>query len=185
MNDSIERKRACLSAATEACCGDRALNYGAPEDNFLRIAKLWSAWIAIRDTTKRPSHSTEYFDPFDIAIMMDLVKTARLANSPGHQDSWIDKAGYAACGADITAESFDLGKQKRSDEGLTGQDYTAQATSGTPRVAPGLSDLTQEKAQRLFQRHMSGKCYNCGGSLIARISTPEGGIWCSKCGWKQ
>jgi hypothetical protein len=32
--------------------------------------------------------------------MLDLMKTARLQNMPSHADSWIDKAGYAACGAE-------------------------------------------------------------------------------------
>jgi hypothetical protein len=98
-NDSIERKRACLEAAIDACCGDRALNYGKPEDNFQRIAILWSAWFHIR---KEPPDSAVPFSPFDVAIMNILLKIARLANSPGHADSWIDIAGYAACGADIT-----------------------------------------------------------------------------------
>jgi hypothetical protein len=101
-NDSIERKRACLEAAIDACCGDRALNYGKPEDNFQRIAILWSAWFHIR---KEPPDSAVPFSPFDVAIMNILLKIARLANSPGHADSWIDIAGYAACGADITGTS--------------------------------------------------------------------------------
>ena len=39
--------------------------------------------------------------PSDVAIIMALVKIARLAASPGHEDSWIDLAGYAALGAEI------------------------------------------------------------------------------------
>jgi hypothetical protein len=35
---------------------------------------------------------------------MALVKIARLANSPDHMDSWIDIAGYAACGGEIAAK---------------------------------------------------------------------------------
>ena|ERR1700722_4530635 len=113
-DESIERKRACLQAAIDACCGDRALNYGKPEDNFQRITILWSAWVHIR---KEPSDSVVPFSPFDVAIMNILLKIARLANSPGHEDSWIDIAGYAACGADITGTSTQ--EAKPLDETIT------------------------------------------------------------------
>jgi hypothetical protein len=96
---SAARKRACLEAAINACCGDRALNYGAPEDNFRRIADLWNAWWNVRVPS---TDDTAPFGPVDVAVMNILLKIARLANTPSHNDSWIDIAGYAACGADIT-----------------------------------------------------------------------------------
>jgi hypothetical protein len=99
MTNSFECKSACLDAAKAAVCGDRALNYGTPEDNFRRIATLWNAWLQVRKDSSAP------LAPWEVAIMMDLMKSARLANTPEHQDSWIDKAGYAACGADITQAS--------------------------------------------------------------------------------
>jgi hypothetical protein len=99
MTDSIERKSACLDAAKAAVCGDRELNYGTPEDNFYRIATLWNAWFQVR---KEPYEVR--LAPWEVAIMMDLMKSARLANNPEYQDSWIDKAGYASCGADITGK---------------------------------------------------------------------------------
>src|ERR1700678_2585493 len=94
---SAARKRACLEAAINACCGDRALNYGAPEDNFKRIAELWTTWQQIKGSYF-PKNS---YTPVDVAVMNILLKVARLANTPSHNDSWIDIAGYAACGADI------------------------------------------------------------------------------------
>ena len=36
-----------------------------------------------------------------VAIMCADIKFARLENQPNHEDSWIDVAGYAACGAEI------------------------------------------------------------------------------------
>lgn len=181
MNDSINRKRACLSAATEACCGDRALNYGKPEDNFARIATMWSAWFAIK---KPPTvgELSQPFSTFDVAVMNILLKIARLANTPGHQDSWIDIAGYAACGADITGKlppaPFDLGEQKRSDEGLGGD------TGGTPNVASVESKLPNMR-ETWRCRRLAGVCYNCGGELISRTNSRDDGFWCTKCGWKQ
>jgi len=34
-------------------------------------------------------------------LMMALMKIARLRHNHGHADSWIDLAGYAACGGEI------------------------------------------------------------------------------------
>lgn len=75
---------------------DRGLNYGAPEDNFKRIAEHWNAFMRNRGYGAAP-----LLTPGDVAIMMTLMKLARLEHSPTHLDSWVDVAGYAACGAEI------------------------------------------------------------------------------------
>lgn len=88
------KKAEVLYAAVKAV-GDRGLNYGTPEDNFNRIARLWNAHLDNR------SHRSE-LDASDVAMMMALMKIARLENDETHLDSWIDLAGYAACGGDLT-----------------------------------------------------------------------------------
>lgn len=104
MNDrSISRKRKLLEEASEAVAGDRQLNYGAPEQNFQRIAELWTTWFRI--TASRRGHLPSDhlgIEPWEVAALMVLMKLARLANTPTHHDSWVDIAGYAACGVDIT-----------------------------------------------------------------------------------
>lgn len=75
-----------LLTAEEAVCNDRNADYGDPEDNFDDIAKLWSAY---KGTT---------FNRSDVAVLMMLVKIARMKTSPTVADHWIDIAGYAACG---------------------------------------------------------------------------------------
>lgn len=82
---------------------DRGVHYGSPEDNFARIARRWD--VHLRNTWGNLGQPD--FDPVDVAIMMDDVKTARLENQPHHLDSWVDKAGYAACGANIVCEDPD------------------------------------------------------------------------------
>lgn len=77
-----------LNEANSIVNGARANVYGGPEDNFLRIAKLWGAHLNTEISTT------------DVAILLALVKVARLKNSPDHRDSWVDIAGYAACGAE-------------------------------------------------------------------------------------
>jgi hypothetical protein len=37
----------------------------------------------------------------DVALLMIGMKLARLRHNPSHEDSWVDVAGYAACGMEV------------------------------------------------------------------------------------
>ena len=78
-----------LEMAAQIVRQDRQNDYGTPEDNFGRIARLWGAYLGTS------------VDQHDVAAMMALVKVARIATSPAKADNWIDLAGYAACGAEV------------------------------------------------------------------------------------
>ena len=79
-----------LIEASKIISGQRDKQYGGPEDNFGRIAQIWSA-IFGRKFTKE-----------DVAIAMIAVKIARYASDYGFQpDTWTDIAGYAACGYEV------------------------------------------------------------------------------------
>lgn len=82
-----------LGKAHECVCGQREQDYGTPEDNFGRIAKLWNAYLG------------DYIvNDVDVAMMMALLKVARVKSSDGAStDSFIDLAGYAACGGEIAS----------------------------------------------------------------------------------
>lgn len=85
-----------LEGALKIVTGARRAAYGNPEDNFRVIADLWTVYLAkvgldFTDPEQRLS-------PGAVSVMMALMKIARLAETPGHQDSWQDLAGYAACG---------------------------------------------------------------------------------------
>lgn len=86
-----------LDKAKECVSGQRQQDYGAPEDNFSLIAKFWSAYRGIE------------FDAVDVAMMMSLLKIVRISSGHGTQDSFIDLAGYAACGGEI----FTRGSEKK------------------------------------------------------------------------
>ena len=81
-------RKTCLSLAESAVCVERAECYGAVEDNFGEIAKLWSVYTGAEIESR------------DVAAMMVLLKIAR-AKSGRKDDNWVDIAGYAACGAEI------------------------------------------------------------------------------------
>lgn len=81
-----------LDTAKECVCGQREQDYGSPEDNFQTIANLWTAYMGVG------------FNSIDVAMMMALLKIARIRSGTGTDDSFVDLAGYAACGGEITTK---------------------------------------------------------------------------------
>lgn len=78
----------------EACvCGHREQEYGSPENNFQTIADLWRAYKGID------------FTAVDVAMMMALLKIARIQSGTATEDSFVDLAGYAACGGEIATDN--------------------------------------------------------------------------------
>lgn len=87
-----------LDAAKKCVCGQREEDYGSPEDNFRIIASLWEPYIKNRCV----SHEADVtILPEDVAILMALLKIARICTGRSTTDSFIDLAGYAACGGEI------------------------------------------------------------------------------------
>lgn len=78
-----------LEKANECVCGDREQDYGSPENNFQLIADLWSAYLDFD------------ISAVDVAMMMSLLKVARVKSGRCHEDNFIDLAGYAACAGEI------------------------------------------------------------------------------------
>jgi len=83
-----------LTEALKTVTGQRQVDYGTVEDNFQNIANLWNSYFM------NSSKGIPNIKSTDVASMMALMKIARLIHSPGHRDSWVDLAGYAACGAE-------------------------------------------------------------------------------------
>lgn len=91
MSEPITRK-SILENSIKCVCGDRDKQYGNPEDNFAKIAEYWSVYLG----------EEIYAD--DVAMMMSLFKIARIQTGTGTLDSFIDLAGYAACGGEIACK---------------------------------------------------------------------------------
>lgn len=78
-----------LKEANTIIYGDREKTYGHPSKNLKTIAQMWNAYLEAK-TDKGELNAK------DVATMMVLLKTARLANDPSHRDSLVDICGYAA-----------------------------------------------------------------------------------------
>ena len=87
--DTPTTRAEILDAAKKIVTGDREKQYGSPEDNFGVIARLWSAYAG------------REFTPVDVAMMMTLLKVARIKTGHYKADSYIDACGYLACAAEI------------------------------------------------------------------------------------
>ena len=82
-----------LDTAKDYVTKDRAADHGDMEDNFLTIAAYWNTHLGI--------HS---IGPQDVAVMMTLLKLARIRQNEKHIDNWIDACGYMACGGEIVSK---------------------------------------------------------------------------------
>lgn len=98
-----------LEQARKCVCGDREQDYGTPESNFSNIAKLWTAYKDVK------------FTPKDVAVMMALMKIARIKSNNPKEDNWVDAAGYIACGGEIEcndAKSKTIRKEQKINDWL-------------------------------------------------------------------
>ena len=84
--ETLDRAKACV-------CGKRQEDYGTPEDNFLAIAEMWSRYLGFG------------INCTDVAVMMIMLKIARIKTGVGTEDCWVDIAGYAACGCELRGEN--------------------------------------------------------------------------------
>lgn len=86
-----------LIKAKECVCGQRENDYGTPESNFKLIADLWNDYLYCG------KDGADFITPTDVAMMMALLKIARIRNGGGTGDSFVDLAGYAACGGELNS----------------------------------------------------------------------------------
>lgn len=90
-----------LEAARTFVCGEREQDYGSPENSFGLIARLWEDYLQSHCVW---SNGCVDISAKDVAVMMILLKVARVAGGSNSNDNWIDIAGYAACGGEINGE---------------------------------------------------------------------------------
>ena len=118
VEQKLNTREGILEQAKKCVCGQREQDYGTPESNFQLIADLWNDYLGITSYVLEleeylmdlkdkgvdieinvPEHKA--ISPEDVAMMMALLKIARIRNGGGSGDSFVDLAGYAACGGEI------------------------------------------------------------------------------------
>lgn len=83
------KREEILREAEKAVCWQREQDYGSPENNFNLIASFWSTYLGYPITN------------VDVAMMMTMLKIARVKNGGGTGDSFVDICGYGACGGEL------------------------------------------------------------------------------------
>jgi len=83
-----------LDTAKQYVDTDRAEEHGDMEDNFQRIAAYWNAHLGL----------VSYIKDTDVAVMMTLLKVARIHSNTENVDNWIDACGYMACGGELASK---------------------------------------------------------------------------------
>lgn len=92
----LEQARVCVT-------GEREQDYGSPENNFETIGLLWGIYLNAAHPEALKMFPVNGITPKDVAAMMALLKIARIATG-NNPDSFIDLAGYAACGGEIATQ---------------------------------------------------------------------------------
>lgn len=82
-------------AAAKLVSGDREKTHGDKLQNHENIATMWNAYMQIRREPGAP------LSPLDVALMIDLLKTARTQLGAHNPDDYVDKAGYAGVAGEI------------------------------------------------------------------------------------
>lgn len=108
----MKNRAEILDEAKKMVCGHREQDYGSPENNFQMIADLWNAYLGYYG-------DEVIIEANDVAMMMALLKIARIRTGTATEDSFIDLAGYAACGGEITSDKK-LRVEKFEAAGVTG-----------------------------------------------------------------
>jgi hypothetical protein len=80
-----------LDTAKQYVTKDREATHGNMEDNFESIGMLWEQYFDYGWS----------FSPADVAVMMALLKIARLKSSKDNPDNYIDACGYMACAGEL------------------------------------------------------------------------------------
>lgn len=129
-------RKEILDTAAKCVLGDREQDYGTPENNFALIANLWTGYTGVK------------FDAQDVACMMILMKLVRIRNGGGTGDSYVDIAGYAACGGEILGNKI----------GPTKTEENNYADKGCNKTDKPKRSIYKCKECHWYNEHIVGRC---------------------------
>ena len=81
---------ALIEEALSLITKDRHESYGEASEHFDQIARLWTILMRRKVT------------PSEVILCLVAMKVARLSGKLDHMDSWVDLAGYAALGGELS-----------------------------------------------------------------------------------
>lgn len=82
-----------MSERVENLLQQRGEIYGDAAENFKAVGRGWGAILGIDDIPN-----------WQVALMMDFLKTVRCSINPQYSDSWDDKIGYTELGRRIISD---------------------------------------------------------------------------------
>lgn len=97
----VSERSLLLKEAEQIVTQDRNNQYGPPTQDFRRTAEMATA---LGFAVIGPNDEVLDIAPHHVAVFIDLVKSSRIMWDPTNRDSWLDKAGYAACGYECVVE---------------------------------------------------------------------------------
>ena len=87
-----------LETAISLTNGARDNTYGDPFANHTKLAALITAFLGFQ------------ISPMQAAVILVLVKIARMSVSPLHNDNYVDAAAYVAIAGECANRSASIGK---------------------------------------------------------------------------
>lgn len=93
------RVEALAEEAVNAVCGARNKDYGDPRFDMTATAEMMNGYLHKRGLLPED----QFLQPFDVPMLLELVKISRLAGQPGHHDSMIDVIGWMGVYQDCTS----------------------------------------------------------------------------------
>lgn len=180
---SKEARKEILDEAAKAVLHDRTTTHGGVEDNFATIATYWTNHLQARGLIP----SGKAMESRDVAVMLAMLKAARLAQSFDHRDNWVDMAGYAACGGGLVPKPTQFNAPP-----LCSACHTLHHV-GVPCSARALLDqlqappiffadaLSQHSASKIPQPVRCPTCGHAGRECMCKKNCTCGCLGCSQC----
>ena len=85
-----ERVQLLADEAVNAVAGPRNKDYGDPRFDMAATAEMMNGYLHKRGLLPED----QFLQPFDVPMLLELVKMSRLAGQPGHHDSMVDVVGW-------------------------------------------------------------------------------------------
>ena len=161
-----------LKEALNCVNGEREKQYGNPEDNFRRIADLWSVYLT---SLFEGETVVIEIDPIDVAKMMILFKIARSNGDQDKLDNYVDIIGYGACAAEILEKDMEFNKKYQKEEWRGFVDKMAESRSCSKKASDNIREFFEQVAPGIYsdpysRYHDQLAHYVSGRAKIKRIS---------------